>query len=148
MTFAWEGFLHVAEALVADLDGKDQDREARCRTAISRAYYAAFHSARDHLRIHLADANVSQKATHDYVRKGFDRRRKGTPQYRSVAAALRRLYADRLKADYEAEWQGQSLVDVARKAVDSGRQTLRNLSIVEGGTNAQEATGTSRASRP
>ena len=68
MTFAWQGFLRVAQALVDDLDNDDDVREAKCRTAIGRAYYAAFCTARDHLRHDLGDRNVPKRGAHQYVR--------------------------------------------------------------------------------
>jgi hypothetical protein len=141
MTFAWQGFLRVAQALVDDLD--NEVREAKCRTASGRAYHAAFCTARDHVRHDLGDRNVPKRGAHQYVRDNIDRHRRTSVHYRTVAVALRRLHTDRLKADYEEEWLDQDLGEVARKAVASAKRALDHLAALRRGVN-----GTSPASRP
>ena len=49
MSFTWEHFLEVAHEL-ADCPSRDHLREAKFRSAISRAYYASFHHARGHYK--------------------------------------------------------------------------------------------------
>ena len=49
MSFAWAAYLTLAEALFRERV-TFADKEACCRAAISRAYYAAFCAARNHAR--------------------------------------------------------------------------------------------------
>ncbi len=66
--------------------------EGHCHTAASRAYYAFFLIARDHLRLPLAH-NAS-----DHVRVLFELRRRGRIRLANDLASLRRL---RELADYD-----------------------------------------------
>jgi uncharacterized protein (UPF0332 family) len=92
--FDWCCYLSLAKDLASD--NKD---EARLRSSISRAYYAAFCTARNYLR------DVEQKAipdenVHSYVIGQFyalGRRNNG----KKLAMELRRLRNDRNRADYD-----------------------------------------------
>ena len=114
MTFAWDGFLRVAEVLLDDLDSHEEAREAKSRTAISRAYYAVFCTAKAHLRDDLGHTNRRRAGLHGDVRSRIKALRGTDPRYGPVAVVLERLHASREHADYEAEWQGEDLGDVAR----------------------------------
>ncbi len=49
MSFEWSEYLNVAQELIEQAK-KASYQEAKVRAAISRAYYAAFGAARNHLR--------------------------------------------------------------------------------------------------
>lgn len=51
MAFEWETFLAVARRL--NLDTNPATRQASVRSAVSRAYYAAFRTARNYAVEHL-----------------------------------------------------------------------------------------------
>jgi uncharacterized protein (UPF0332 family) len=59
--FSWKDFLKVAE----DLSLSSQD-EAKRRTAISRAYYAAFCAARKHLNDESITENIHRNVINAY----------------------------------------------------------------------------------
>ena len=104
MTFDWSAFLHLAEALESGA-GNGELEDARYRSAISRAYYAAFCSARDHLRHEVRG------------------------EYRVVGAYLRRLHVARAEADYNSEWRAD-LSGAARIAIADCRRVLQSLEAV------------------
>ncbi len=91
--FSWSDFLSLARQLGLGTD------EASKRTAVSRAYYAAFGVARGWL---VNQANVHVPSTgkaHDIVWDEFERR--GDRESVSIAHNGRRLKDKRRKADYE-----------------------------------------------
>jgi uncharacterized protein (UPF0332 family) len=115
--FEWTDFLELAENLAAR-----QNDEAAARTAISRAYYAAFHAGRDYL-----------------VRAGIplDRSRNAHFQVRDVLREesahigqdLEQLHFWRKRADYDSP----HLLDVteqANTAVTVAGQTIEAIQAI------------------
>src|SRR5437016_3350485 len=79
MSFNWAEYFNVAQEL-AEQAKSSAYQEAKVRAAISRAYYAAFGMARNHLRykdkIHEPRPLVDRKGNrvrniHEYVRERF-----------------------------------------------------------------------------
>lgn len=71
MSFNWAQYLNVAGELAAIPFGPS-NAEAKRRSAISRAYYAAFGTARTHLRDVDGDGNIpGGPQAHEYVRLAF-----------------------------------------------------------------------------
>lgn len=98
MSFDWSEYLTLARSLVGQTSAPP-NQEAAQRAAISRAYYAAFCKARNHLRDR---ENVQSIPLHG--RAHID-----VPSYflqsplaarRSIGDNLRRLRVDRNNADY------------------------------------------------
>jgi uncharacterized protein (UPF0332 family) len=97
MSFNWTEYL----ALAQDLAGQGvtpPTEEAKLRSAISRAYYAAFCKARNHLRDRERCSIPDTGEAHAKVRDIFW----GSPlkQRRKIGTGLNRLREDRRKADY------------------------------------------------
>ncbi|NER33006.1 MAG: HEPN domain-containing protein [Oscillatoria sp. SIO1A7] len=97
MSFNWTEYLALAQQLA----GKAKisaTQESRLRSAISRAYYAAFIQARNHLRDRDGLA-ILRKSTHDYVINQF----KNSPESvrQDVGRILKRLRSNRNRADYD-----------------------------------------------
>jgi uncharacterized protein (UPF0332 family) len=128
MTFDWSAFLHLAEALESGA-GNGELEDARYRSAISRAYYAAFCSARDHLRHELGHDHIPRQGAHEYVRRQFQGLRRVRGEYRVVGAYLRRLHVARAEADYNSEWRAD-LSGAARIAIADCRRVLQSLEAV------------------
>ena len=110
--FDWTGFLDLAEELA--FRGND---EAAHRSAISRAYYAAFHSGRAYLEHH--DIEISRSGgAHRQIQRIFQ----------TVDVAIRqdllRLHEWRKEADYDdpcsfvIETQARESVTLASSLVD------------------------------
>ena len=100
MSFDWADYLTLAQELSGDKPKVSPSREAKLRSAISRAYYAAHGTGRNHLRAVDNDKTIpSGGEVHQYVINKFigssDKDRVG------VGSELKRLRADRNKADYE-----------------------------------------------
>lgn len=98
MTFDWSEYLELAQELAGDGAGSPNE-EAKLRSSISRAYYAAFCKARNHLR-DIDGYQISRHANvHKHVRDQFkdssDKSRK------KIGTDLDRLRKRRNKADYD-----------------------------------------------
>lgn len=89
--FDWKRYLNLAEALLI------QGTEDYFRCAISRAYYAAFGSARNKAGISYSSNQGPE--IHEEVRAAF--RAKGTRAARSIAELLLDLRRQRNTADYD-----------------------------------------------
>jgi uncharacterized protein (UPF0332 family) len=98
MSFNWLEYFNLAQELVGQT-GTPAGQEARQRSAISRAYYAAFCQARNHLRDQEGHPLPGDGQVHAYVRDQF----RDSPDSRreQIGENLNRLRIDRNKADYE-----------------------------------------------
>jgi uncharacterized protein (UPF0332 family) len=115
--FEWENFLDLAEVLAAE-----PNNEAAARSAISRAYYATFHTGRDYLvragipidRSRNAHLQVQDELRHKNETIGQD---------------VKRLHVWRKYADYDT----QSIPDVAGQAavaVTLARETIDAIKAI------------------
>ncbi|WP_449419169.1 hypothetical protein [Phormidium nigroviride] len=97
MSFNWSEYLDLAQQLA----GKapiSATQESRLRSAISRAYYAAFIQARNRLR-DGDSLSIPLDRTHQYVIRQF----KNSPETlrQSIGKNLSRLRVNRNRADYD-----------------------------------------------
>ncbi|HEY9630086.1 MAG TPA: hypothetical protein V6C84_22560 [Coleofasciculaceae cyanobacterium] len=122
MSFNWEEYLHLAEELTG-IANSIAGEEARLRSTISRAYYAAFIRARNYLRIHL-DIDLPRNGdVHRYVREYFDR--SSNELHRMIANDLARLRISRNRADYDDIMT--QLPVLARMSLKLAARVLANL---------------------
>lgn len=118
--FQWVEFLALAQELVDNVAGATS-AEATCRTAICRAYYAAFHHARDFLntRVPIPRSDV----THQAVIMLF--RTSSKDDWRHIADQLDRLHRSRKRSDYDAgamskpKRDADIALEMARDIIDS-----------------------------
>jgi len=97
MSFDWSEYLGLAQQLA----GKAKisaTRESRLRSAISRAYYAAFIQARNYLRDRDGVVIPTQN-THEYVINQF--LNSSDEERKKIGRQLRRLRSNRNQADYD-----------------------------------------------
>jgi uncharacterized protein (UPF0332 family) len=117
MTFDWYQYLVLAEYLY---DNRDTfpDREACLRAAISKAYYAAFCSARNYARDF--DRLVLDESAQDHgsVKKHYIRA--PDPKNRQVGNSLDRLRDSRNQADYSDTID--KLEELAKAAISQSKQ--------------------------
>jgi uncharacterized protein (UPF0332 family) len=117
MTFDWYQYLVLAEYLY---DNRDTfpDREACLRAAISKAYYAAFCSARNYARDF--DRLVLDESAQDHgsVKKHYIRA--PDPKNRQVGNSLDRLRDLRNQADYSDSIE--KLEELAKAAISQSKQ--------------------------
>lgn len=98
MSFDWAQYLFLAQDLAGLSPSVPPSQEARLRSAVSRAYYAAFCEARNVLRKKGRYTPAWDDNVHTYVRDQF--RRDPNPVYRKIGDDLNRLRIDRNEADY------------------------------------------------
>lgn len=115
MKFNWAEYLDIAKELAditstisidSETDSKPTIPEAKLRSSISRAYYAAFCTARNYLRDVLHDPRLSKARTgdineHQYVSDEFIRNKSKNRKMIEIENDLCRLRQSRNKADYE-----------------------------------------------
>ena len=98
MSFRWNDFLELATQLSVRLPD-DRLTEARFRSAISRAYYAAFCSCRQVLQQQSGTAFLHTENIHAMVR--LQLKQSTDPDHQRMGALLHRLRRLRNQADYD-----------------------------------------------
>jgi len=119
MSFNWVDFLALADTLVRDPSSPGPE-EASLRSAISRAYYAAFCSARNFARDSENLALEHTARDHQLVRYHFQGASDRT--HRKIGLNLNRLRNNRNKADYD-----DTLVDRPVSLAQSSVAVARNV---------------------
>ena len=126
MSFDWAEYLSLAEELCAvPVTGPVVGTEAQQRASVSRAYYAAFILARNHLRDNDGDHIPSHGGVHQFVAAQFSNH--PDPVRSGIGYLLTRLRMARNQCDYDdvvvglqnlAIWSvtrsGQIVADLAR----------------------------------
>lgn len=103
MSFDWSQYLNVAKEL-ADQATIPANQEAKLRAAISRAYYAAFIQARNHLRDREGLSMPRTSNAHVYVSQQFEQSTDSIR--RTLGEGLVRLRMYRRQADYVDKFPG------------------------------------------
>jgi len=105
MMFDWSDYLDLAKEL-AGLTASQATEEAKLRSSVSRAYYAAFCKARNYLRDIEGRSIPSTGDAHVFVRDEF--RYSADRLRRKIGKNLNRLRIDRNKVDYDDSVTGLS----------------------------------------
>jgi uncharacterized protein (UPF0332 family) len=125
MSFDWSEYLNLAQELSGHITGPSS-QEARLRSAISRAYYAAFCKARNHLRDKERHSIPDGGQAHPYVREQF--RRSPDKARKKLGENLNRLRIDRNKADYHDTVAGlPAITEKALRLAERGISKLDSL---------------------
>ena len=126
MSFSWHEYLTLAEALI-HARRTLAPPEARYRSAISRAYYAAYCAARNHARDYEGYIPVPTGRDHGLVANhyltGVSR------NHRKIGQSLQRLLLERHRADYDDDID-QPLRQLAQFAVQEARQIFTLLPML------------------
>jgi uncharacterized protein (UPF0332 family) len=124
VSFDWSDYLKLANEL-APRPINAATQEAKLRCAISRAYYANYCKARNHLRDkegQLIPAHDAHRYVIDTLLNSTERKRK------DLGKDLNRLRVDRIKADYYDEFNGvASQTEVALLLAEKVNSSLDNL---------------------
>jgi len=100
MSFDWAEYLSLAEDLGGTaVSGPPVGVEARQRSCVSRAYYAAFILARNHLRDVDQIPIPRSGNAHAFVATTY--RSAADPRRTRIGSELRRLRDDRNRCDYD-----------------------------------------------
>ncbi|MCS7159393.1 MAG: hypothetical protein RMJ19_02880 [Gemmatales bacterium] len=105
MTFNWREYLELARAIQGQC-GPGYSQEAADRTAISRAYYAAFGTVREYARRRLGYQPSRKSAEHGQLITYLGRRGAGPL---ALAQTLSRLRLLRNQCDYDDAVPGLAL---------------------------------------
>lgn len=99
--FDWQEFLHFARQIYRELETTREVDETLCRIGISRAYYAAYHAARNYLLELIPDFSSGiGEGSHQAVINEFLRMK--DKYRRQIGNEIRRLRARRVRADYDS----------------------------------------------
>ena len=98
MTFDWSEYLKLAQEL-AGQTASPANEEAKLRSSVSRAYYAAFCKARNYLRDIEGYLIPSTSDAHAYVRDEF--KRSPNKLGRKIGWELDQLRTHRNRVDYD-----------------------------------------------
>lgn len=125
MSFPWSAYLEIVEVLlhVRLSSPPAWHEEAVQRIAISRAYYAAFCTARNDARVHEGFAPTGTGRDHGGVIRHYEQ---GSRIHQHIALALRRLRDVRNQADYD-DLIDEDLALVAQNAVQDAHDVLDTL---------------------
>ncbi len=121
MSFDWTEYLGLAKEL-AGYGKTPASEEARLRSTVSRAYYAAFGVARNTSR-HQEGIALPRGDVHKYVWDQF--KRSSNPVRKEIGAYGDRLKKDRVKADYDDTIAG--LPSLAWKALTHSSLVIERL---------------------
>ena len=126
MTFDWSEYLKLAQELAGQAVGPAEE-EAKLRSSVSRAYYAAFCKARNYLRDIKGDFSIpSTGAAHGYVISVF--KSSSDRLGRKVGDDLDRLRIRRTKVDYDDSVTG--LLSIAKISLKSAQDVISALNII------------------
>jgi len=125
MTFDWTEYLKLAQELAGQATNPANE-EAKLRSSISRAYYAAFCKARNHLRDIDGDS-IPRSDVHAYVCNKF---KLSTDKSRvAIGNELDRQRVRRNKADYDDSVTRLSLMaKMAKMSLKSTQDIIYMLS--------------------
>ncbi len=133
--FDWQEYYWLARDLLSLADslpkGKRPRKEAMLRSAISRAYYAAFHAARDYLKKVKEypteqEIKASGKGTHQFIIDIFIAN-PAYPEWDEIGQRLNPLKSSRHRADYInfSEKHAFRKVDVVKAIVDEAEEIIK-----------------------
>lgn len=117
MTFDWRDYLGLARALVGQASA-GPFTEAVQRTAVSRAYYAAFCFARNYAKTRFGFKQTGGPQDHQKLRELF--KQLGKPQ---LASRLNQLRSWRNACDYED--QVSNISDMCQSAIQVADQAIQ-----------------------
>lgn len=117
--FDWREYLELAKAL-ADMKGVESFQEAALRSAVSRAYFAAFCWARNYAETKGGFKPRRDAAVHKELRSYL--RNQGRSD---IASALNRLRMWRNICDYEDEVT--ELDDLVRDSLNEAKKIIENM---------------------
>lgn len=124
MSFQWNKYLVLAQELAGKPVVGEVSQEAKLRSAISRAYYAAFHTAQHYILSQPDRPLISGQDSHIAVCQWFQ-----TSRYRHekhIGNGLDRLRQYRIWADYKAVFFG-SVANIAEESLTVAGQVITSL---------------------
>lgn len=122
MPFDWSDYLALSQELfqgVQDSNANAKLHDAKLRSAVSRAYYSAYHVGRNHLEKVLKKTYPTTGKAHRLVADDLQERDA------KLGQALKNLKRMRLEADYRTQAEG--LFNMAKMSIARSIQIIRKL---------------------
>lgn len=123
MNFDWSQYLNLAKEFLGQ-PTSPASQEAKMRSAISRAYYAAFISARNYLQETEGHSIPTTADAHKYVVQQF--KQSADRERQNIGRNLEKLRRDRNAADYKNNVP--ELFKMSKIAVKRSQRVLFKLS--------------------
>lgn len=128
MSFNCVDYLYLAQELLEQaLSGTQPSDEAKLRSSISRAYYAAFHKTRDYINNHTNTRVPRDGSAHVTVRDFFKGDIDGKKD--KISRFLDYLLKNRTKADYDSNVPG--LAPLAQTALIRAKEVIELVNELE-----------------
>ncbi|MFC1623662.1 hypothetical protein ACFL05_00905 [Patescibacteria group bacterium] len=127
MSFDWNDYLKLSKSIERQASGTSiATKEAWCRSAVSRTYYAVFHIATK-FAVDNLEYIVPARNNHWYLRE-FYMNQRGNHDYMLVGRKLTLLLKNRKDCDYKEEYFGniESLVNISIREAEKIKQLLPN----------------------
>ncbi len=126
MSFDWIEYFYFAKEFSSN-PGPACSQEADYRTAITRAYYAAFIKARDFIEKKDGGLVDFGKGTHENVIKQFER--SSDTNLNTIAIYLRQIRYYRVSADYYSTFngKGKTMLQALDFTVDTAEDIIETL---------------------
>jgi uncharacterized protein (UPF0332 family) len=138
MGFDWSYYLEVAQELTDQAkEAPPELQEAKYRAAISRAYYAAFGSARDHLRYTERKKEPAYTPNiHEYVIQTFLNHLDSDGQHpdpdgESIGDHLMTMRKERNAVDYDLDCDFVDMAYHAKLALRGAKRVFELLDILK-----------------
>jgi uncharacterized protein (UPF0332 family) len=130
MAFDWEEFLLLSRAL-ANQPNTEPHYEGRLRTAVSRAYYAAFCTARDYLLVFekISPAQSQGRDIHHIVKQYFQARSDKVSS--DIADHLQFMLKLRQRADYYTHYELRELKVKVKECLWRAGQVIHQIRQLE-----------------
>jgi hypothetical protein len=122
MPFDWKSLADVARNLEKEASKGDADAEAQRRSAIGRAYYAAFGHARNYAKKFLGYAIKGDADDHGALRAHLKRSRRG-----GDAQRLDSLRQWRNDADYSDDLPWDDAAMIVAEAIKAAEKVFKSL---------------------
>ena len=130
MTFKWNDYLDLAKSLQKSTLSKIKIKEACCRTAVSRAYYAVYHIALDFAEKNLSYPKIiGQNAGENHKKLGEYYKGCTEREYKKLGVILKRMHRDRIGCDYYNPNNVKSMMDNAILGADDILEIISKKSI-------------------
>lgn len=126
MGFNWKDYLQLAKSLFAPLksiSGASTLIDARLRSAVSRAYYAAYNQALAYTKSECGYTPGKSKDNHHGVRMVL----KSCPKTVALAEVLGQLHWWRKRADYDGTFA--DLKEKASRAIKDAQKCIDELPV-------------------
>ena len=144
MSFLWSDYLDFSKILLNFDNLPENILNAKHRTILGRAYYAAYNSARqiivDYCKIDYNSSYVDEFRRKYNIKSGGEHGLipkllmiADDPDMRRLGARLETLKSDRIKADYKLE-AFNKLSDKAKKAIDKSEEIIKGLKSIQDGS--------------